>query len=424
MAYGKNIGHNLITQALKICFGVLTGILVARALGPSGQGSVAYILLVFSILGSFGHFGITSAVSYYQKKSGFERSAIYSTNINTLAFFAIILGIGSIFIYSSGAFLSDYSWGYIAGGIALMVATIFTSHHQAWLVGDEKIIVNNNIGLIVFFLKSFAILILWLMGLLNPASFFTLSVVAMVLWFSIIQTKMGENYLPIVATRILKAEFSYGLIAWLSSLFAFLHYRVDQIMIKEILGAAPLGIYTVAVTIAELLFLLPLSINSALTGKLLNLEEDSGGRELIAQTMKLSFYLCAFLAMVGVFSSFLIPLVYGVAYQNAVSVTLILLPGVLFASIPKVVSTWFFTSGRPQIHLYITFITLALNVSLNLIFIPLWGIKGAAFASSLSYLVYGAYYTGKMLITEGFSFAQLFVFTRRDIDSILRLLKR
>ena len=62
MGYSKNIGHNFITQILKIIFGVLTGVLVARSLGPSGQGYVAYILLIFNLLGGFGHFGLSSAV--------------------------------------------------------------------------------------------------------------------------------------------------------------------------------------------------------------------------------------------------------------------------------------------------------------------------------------------------------------------------
>jgi hypothetical protein len=93
MSYSRNIGHNILTQLLKIVFGVLTGVIVARALGPSGQGYIAYIVLIFTLLGTFGHFGITNAVAYFQKKSGFERGAIFSTNLNVLALISLCLGI-------------------------------------------------------------------------------------------------------------------------------------------------------------------------------------------------------------------------------------------------------------------------------------------------------------------------------------------
>jgi len=109
MAYTKNIGHNLFTQILKIVFGMLTGILVARALGPEGQGYVAYIILIFTLLGNFGHLGITSAVAYFQKKSAFDRSEIFCTNINLLALLALTIGGAVVFLRSQEIILPNYN---------------------------------------------------------------------------------------------------------------------------------------------------------------------------------------------------------------------------------------------------------------------------------------------------------------------------
>jgi O-antigen/teichoic acid export membrane protein len=105
MGYSKNIGHNLLTQFLKIIFGVLTGIIVARSLGPAGMGYVAYILLIFNLMGTFGHFGLTSAVAYFQKKSDFERTAIYSTNVNVLALISLVLSLLVVLARSTGLLL-------------------------------------------------------------------------------------------------------------------------------------------------------------------------------------------------------------------------------------------------------------------------------------------------------------------------------
>lgn len=424
MGYTRNIGHNLLTQVLKIVLGVLTGILVARALGPAGQGFAAYILLVFGILGTFGHFGIISAVTYFQKRSGFDRSAIYSTNLNLLVLISLFLAAIVLILRGQRLILGDYHLIYILGGILLMAGTLITTHHQAWLIGDEQIILNNRIGLGIFFFKSLSILVLWILGRLSPLSFFSLSVLAMLLWTLLIQIRLKEQWLPVISTNVLKAEFSYGTLAWMAALFAYLHYRVDQVMIKQFLGIAELGVYSIAVQIAELVFLLPVAINSALTGRLYNLEPGSDGRQILSRTIRISFWICGALVVAGLLGSLLIPFVYGQAYSGAVSVMMILMPGVLFACLPKIASPWWFTSGRPRVHLNITFFTLLLNIALNFLMIPKWGINGAALASSISYFAYGLYYIILLVSREGFKTRELFALQAADLKQAKELLHR
>ena len=194
-------------------------------------------------------------------------------------------------------------------------------------------------------------------------------------------------------------------------------------MIKQIVGISDLGIYTVAVTIAELLFLLPISIHSALIGRLYNLNDDDNGRALLANTLRLSLYLCAILMIIGMLGSLLIPLLYGDAFKGATLVTIILLPGVLFACIPKIASPWFFTSGRPKIHLVITLGSLLLNIILNSLLIPSIGISGAALASTISYFVYGAYYVVLLVKREGFPVRDLLCIHKDDVRVLKSLMR-
>jgi O-antigen/teichoic acid export membrane protein len=166
MSYSRNIGHNILTQLLKIVFGVLTGVIVARALGPSGQGYIAYIVLIFTLLGNFGHFGITNAVAYFQKKSSFERSAIFSTNLNVLALISLCMGIGVLSLHLTGLFLKAYSTLYILGGFLMLSATLFLGHHQSWMMGDEKIIRRTSgiIGLFPKVCTDPVALVVWWLG--------------------------------------------------------------------------------------------------------------------------------------------------------------------------------------------------------------------------------------------------------------------
>lgn len=424
MGYAKNIGHNLLTQILKIIFGMLTGIIVARALGPAGQGYAAYILLVFNLLGTFGHLGIISAAPYFQKKSAFERRDVFSTNLNTIALITLGLSIGVVMAYLFFGVLADYDALYITLGIILMGLTLFVELFQNWLVADERIIENNRAGLISFFIKSGAILLLWISGLLTPLTFVLVNAISLSIWLIQLLFKVHEGFSFKISGAILKAEYLYGSVAWTASLFAFLHYRLDQFMIKAYLGVKELGVYTIAVTIAELLFLLPMAIHSALSGRLFNADDEAQGRHVVAKTFRLSMLICFLLCFVGAAGSFLIPFVYGKAYQGGTAIMLILLPGILFASAPKLLSPWFFASGRPKIHLLATTISLGMNLVLNLIFIPLWGANGAAFASTISYFFYGAYYLVAMKYIDGFSLRALLLPHRSDLEMLRGLLKR
>jgi len=424
MGYSRNIGHNLLSQVLRIIFGILTSVIVARALGPDGQGYIAYLILIFNLLGTFGHFGIVSAVTYFQKRSDYERSIIYSSNFNYMILICLALSALIIFLRYTGIFLSGYPILLVGGGLLLMSSTMLTNHAQSWLIGDEEIIRNNNTGLIVFFLKSGAIVLLWILGILAIGNYFWITVIAMLLWYLLLQRNIKEKLQAVVSTTVLKAELSYGLIGWLAALFAYLHYRADQVMIKHLIGDAELGVYTIAVLIAELLFLLPLSINTALTGRLYNLEGEETGKALLYRTIRTGFWICFCLMLIGLAGSLLIPAVYGKSYSGAVAVTMILLPGVLFASIPKLASPWFFSSGRPGIPMRITMVTLLVNIVLNYFFIPIYGIRGAAVASTISYLAYGLIYLFVLSSKESFSLKALILPDRTDFAILKSLLKR
>jgi len=419
MGYKANITSNLINQVIRIGIGLLTSVLVARALGPLGQGYTAYIILIFTLLGTYGHLGLNNAVMYFQKRSSFAPDSVFRTNLTALGLIFLILSTGMILLRASEMVLADYDWFFIGGGLVFMLADFVFTNHHSWFIGDERIRQSNRYNITVFILKSAAILVLWILDNLTVYSFFAVQVVAMLLNAVLLHVKLGRRWRPELNTALLKAEFRYGGIIYLGALFAFLHYRVDQFMIKLMLGTPELGVYAVAVNIAELLFLIPISVSSALSGRLYNSDAQTG-RQLMAQTLKLSFYICAALSLAGIPASFLIPYVYGRAFAGAVASTVILLLGVLFASIAKVMGPYFFSKGRPGFHLLITFVTLLLNTALNLLLIPVFGIAGASLASSASYLVYGLFYVYLFIKVENYPLAELLSLKRSDLLQLWR----
>lgn len=419
MGYKANIGSNLLSQAVRLVVGAVTSIVVARVLGPRGQGYVAYILLIFTLAGDYGHFGLNNAVMYFRKRSSYEASQLFRVNLSALGLFFLGLAAVLFLLRYSGLALQAYSWLYILGGALFVGGDLVLTSHQAWYAADERIVASNRFFILSFLLKSAAVITLWLSGALTPGSFFAVSVGAMLLNALLLSLRVGESFRPAWNARLLREEFAYGGVIWLGAACCFLLYRVDQFLVKQLLGVSQLGVYSVAVSLAELLFLIPLSLNSALLGKLYNTQEGERSRRVMAQTLKLSLYACGALALAGIPLSLLIPAVYGQAYSGAVPCTMLLLGGTVFAALAIVASQYFFTLGKPGYHLAGTLSVLLLNLGLNFLLIPRLGITGAALASALAYFCYGAYYL-LLLERQGFSPRELFVLKTSELRDLWR----
>jgi O-antigen/teichoic acid export membrane protein len=191
------------------------------------------------------------------------------------------------------------------------------------------------------------------------------------------------------------------------------------------LGAAELGIYAVGVTLAELVFLVPSSVTTALDGRLYNIDNKSVEKKIVTcKTIKYTFYISILVVLIGISLIRLIPVLYGQEFTDAIAVTLILFTGIKFASVAKVSYSYFFVSGRPAVHMTITFISFVTNIILNLLLIPALGINGSALASTISYFIYGSLYLIYFVKKEKFPIGDLLKISREDIAFLKGVIRK
>jgi O-antigen/teichoic acid export membrane protein len=186
---------------------------------------------------------------------------------------------------------------------------------------------------------------------------------------------------------LLKTTLRSALVLHVGMTLFFLHLRVDMFMVDAWLGAAPLGHYSIAVTLAETLMLATDAVAVAvLPGQMTNTLAEAAERALRAA--RLNAVLGAALACAAaVVSGPAIRLVYGAAYDPAVWPMIVLLPGVVCMGMQRVCGAPALRAGRPERIAGIYAATLTLNVLLNVWWIPRFGIAGASLASTVSYAV-------------------------------------
>ena len=424
MSYKKNIASNFITQIIGLILGFVTSILIARALGPEGKGYLAYFLLIIGLISSYGHFGITNATIYFQKRTKYKEQDVFNVNTTYLLILSVIILIIIVILKFNNIILSEYNWSMTIGGLAFILSTFIFNCTNLFYIGNERIVEINKYNIVFNFTNFISICVLYFLNILSIFSVFFLIVsISLIksIWFTY---KSGLKIKYKIDISLLKAEFKYGIIIYFSALFIYLNYRADQFLIKKMLGNSQLGVYSIAVTLAEFVFLVPGSVTAALSGKLYNIDKGSSNRKYITSvTIKYTFYICLILSIIGIFMTPLIPIVYGQDFAKASQVTTILFIGIVFASIGKVSSPYFFSKGKPQVYLFITSIVLLLNIILNIFLIPKLGINGAAIASTVSYLIYGLMHIYYFVIKEKFTVKELLIFNRKDFEYIKRIFK-
>lgn len=412
--FKKNIMSNLFLQVLSMILGFFTSIMIARGLGVENQGEFSYYLLIFGIISSYGSIGISNATGYFIKKTKHDRDVVINNNITFLLFFSIIYCI-LVFVFNKWIFSNSAKTLYFVW-MLYTLNLLFEGFLVTIYNSDETIYVYNKFFILANIIKALAIFFLYCTSFFNITSLSILYSVVEIIKLLLLRKGLNFKYKFKFDIKLLIEEFKYGIPLFLASLFIYLNYRADQLMVKNFLGNTELGIYSIGVHLAELAFIFPTSISSAFEGKLYSYEKKDK-KNITSLTIRFTFLITLMIGIIGVFCKPLISVLYGEEYKAAGFPMCILLFGIIFFSIGKVAPAYFYTQGNSKIHLKVSSIVLLINCVLNLIFIPKFGINGAAVASTIAYFFYGIIYL-IMLKKSGFKILNLLLPQKDDFNKL------
>ena len=188
--------------------------------------------------------------------------------------------------------------------------------------------------------------------------------------------------------------FRYGLPLYPGSLTQFFSARIDAYLIAWLITdpSAPLGYYSMAVGLAELVFYFPNAVSTLFFPHVAESPRDEADSQ-VAFVSRVAFLVTAAVALALVPASVLMINILLPAFVPSLPPLLILLPGVVALSTTKVVYGYVTGIGRTAISSYINIFAFVLNVVVNLILIPRFGIAGAAAASLVSYTASAVLFT-------------------------------
>jgi O-antigen/teichoic acid export membrane protein len=194
--------------------------------------------------------------------------------------------------------------------------------------------------------------------------------------------------------------------------------KIDQVMIKEMIGVEAVGQYAAAVRISETWYFIPMMIASSLFPAIINAKKVS--EELYYLRLQKLYDLMVWMAIaialpMTFLSDWVVHFLYGEQYNQAGGVLMIHVWTGLNLSIGIVWGKWIISENKQIITLYGYTLGVFVNVMLNYLLIEKYGIQGAAFATLISYfsislVVYLCY---KPKTTFSLLFKSFFILLRR-----------
>ncbi|AXO61384.1 flippase [Pseudomonas sp. phDV1] len=386
--YAANTSWMMAEQMLRIIAGLLVGIWVARYLGPQQFGLFSYVLAFTAIFAGIAKLGL-DGILVRDLVNQPENRDIYLGTAFWLKVFGAFLVIGLMAIitpFTSNDATTNLFIFIVAGGLVFqsfeVVEFYFQSKVLAKIVSICKVTQLTLSSLIKIYLVITQADLFWFVCV-TAFDTFSLGVSYFVAYKIRGNASFFKCFNISIAKQLLKD--SWPLI--FSAFSVGLAMRIDQIMISEFQGDYEVGIYSAGVRLAEGLAILAVVVSTSLYPMIIKRVYSKSYND-IKSLIRAGFYGLIFLAAIVAFlSSEIILLLFGMEYKESDVVLAILIFSIPFTYLNIITTKVLTAENKAADVMWRQFALLLINVSLNFIFIPKYGVIGAAIATLLSDLI-------------------------------------
>jgi O-antigen/teichoic acid export membrane protein len=356
---------------------------------PSFMGQVNTLLAIATIFSTFSHLGVpVSLVTYFPRFSALQQKQFFSL--------ALVLNLGSSILLLFGA-LAYYHWG-DANGQKLAMGLLITLGMGLFEVFAS---LSQHYRLVIFpqFLKNVYRRIIIVLALAwtyfqgdGGEQFYQI-----LGWGYALQLALVIGYtlpkIPQLGLRFdaldIKDILSYGLYIMLASGSILLVNSLDVIMISRILGAAPVAFYRIAFFIGSVVAVPVSAILVSLRPFIAKAWADANTVEiekLYRKSAQVQLLITSALFLLIWINVDLALMLLPPKYQDPGAVNVVFFIGLtqVLASATGANGLILTVSNKQRYNFYSGLFLIVFTVISNWIFIPLYGITGAAVASMMA----------------------------------------
>ncbi len=368
---------------------IIFAIIMARYLGADSYGLLMYAYSFVFIFSPFFSLGLDTVTEKHLISSPKKEKTYLAT-----VFFMKVVGssIAFIFIFISWLFLPTGQEDKILIGLLglsffFQQVSVFDLFFRANILA-KYISFAKFSGLLV---KGFIIVVLLYLDaslIWFAASYAIETFISFIITGIFYYKKRRETRGTLIDFKLINKLITESLPLMFAGIAIVLYSRIDQIMLKHYLSSSAVGVYSVAVQLAESWYFVPIAIASSVFPAIVKAKKKS--EELYYQTLHyfsgitITFSFLVILIFVF-FGKSLILLLYGEDYIGVSTVLSIYSFAGVMAAFGVFWGKWVVIENLQLFQFYMQVGVAVLNIILNVTFIPYWGIEGAAIATAVSY---------------------------------------
>jgi len=387
--YFANTSWLFFERILRITISFVVSIYVVRYLGPKDFGLYSYILSFSWLFASLSSLGLESIstreiVKHPDKKDEINGSVFFLRLVGSIVtifltgltlflieeetYTAILILIASgSFIFQSFSIIEYYFRG-----------TVEAKYNTYAL--SASVILSSTLKVIFIIIK--APLIYFVLAVVFE--YFALAIGLVLVYHSRKFSIFNWKYSKDLASSLFKDSWPLAL----SGIVVVVYMKIDQVMIKNMMSEEAVGYYAAAVRLCEAWYFIPVTLCNAIFPAIVNAKNVS--EEFYNNRMQKLYDILTWMAIgiavpVTIFSGQIIQLLFGNEFSPAAPVLTIYIWAGVAVFLGVASSQYLINENLTKLSFIRTFIGMILNVVLNLILIPLYGIIGSAVATLVSY---------------------------------------
>ena len=387
----RNIKLVFSTNALMLGSGVVTSLLSAWALGPTGRGDLMVVLMWPAIFSMVAQIGLPQAYRFWIAKRPEYVSALFSNAvIFTLVVGLITLGLAELLVPHLIGVRSPEVLRLTQIYLLVIPVHLLTDLTRGLLEGARRFTWVGALRLILFGVQLASYIVLWMTGRLTVASAsYTMLVslsASLVVSLVAVWRELRPKWDPKLSE--LGTTLRYGIRDYPGILTEFVNWRLDLMMLVGTASSAALGLYVVALRLADITSTLAGSVGDALLPEVAASKKADEATRVVTRSLRLT--LCAHLLILvplWIAAPYILRFAYGAGFVEVTNVLRLLMFASVVWSSGAIVISGLNGLGHPGLSAIARIAAAVVMVVSLLTLLPTRGIQGAALSSIFGYSV-------------------------------------
>ncbi len=383
----KNASWIIASQIFRAILSLIVSTLTARFLGPSNFGTINYAMSIVSFVIPIMQLGLTSIVvqeliNQPKKEGEILGTCILSSFISGLfCVFAVIL---FVYIANFGDTVTITTTILYSLVILVEAFSIFNYWFQSKLLSKYTSITMLIAYIITSIYKIILLVtkqsVIWF-ALANVIDFLIINVTLYILY----RIKNGQKLTVSFTTfKYLFGKSKYFII---SGMMIAIFAQTDRIMLKLMISEEATGLYSACVACAGMTNFIFVAILDSVRPLIFECKKQNN--ETFEKNMCRTYSIIIYLSLlqsifIALFPNLIIYILYGESYLVASNALRIITWYSMFSYLGAVRNIWLIAEEKNKLIYRIDVSGALINVILNFILIPNYGIEGAAFASLIT----------------------------------------